>query len=406
MNPMNLLHSLSPEKRKIVIFILLAVLLVSVSLFAYQLRKPSYGDTKKVVKTKDITDLGEGEGLLEESLYLESKKKTDELNRRFDALEKRLESLTPPDEEKAASFEETETRIRKEGDIPPLPAPSEYRSFKSTPPPPPPSESKGFPAFKSSSEQPMPTTTLIGDIGITTVPEDEEEIKKKEGKRLYLPPSFMPATLLSGLDAPTSGGGDKKAVPALFRIKDLAILPNRVKANLKGCFVIAEGQGELSTERIEMRLVSLSCIDKQGNAVIDQEVMGFVIDEDGKIGLKGHVVAKFGSMVARSMLAGFIGGIGKGVQQSSLDVIVSPEGYVSTADETEDIVKAGIGGGIERATQETEKFFIELARETKPVLEVGNSKPVTIVVSKGAELSIKNYCFEEDGLCEDTEDAL
>ena len=174
-----------------------------------------------------------------------------------------------------------------------------------------------------------------------------------------------------------------------------------MKANLKGCFVIGEGEGELSSERIKMRLVSLSCMDKKGNAVIDQEVQGYVIDEDGKIGLKGHVVAKFGSLVARSMVAGFFGGIGKGVQQSSLDVSVSPEGYVSTTDKTEDVVTAGIGGGIERASRESEKFFLELARETLPVLEVGNSKPVTIVISKGVALEIKNYCFKEDGVCEE-----
>ena len=45
----------------------------------------------------------------------------------------------------------------------------------------------------------------------------------------------MAATLLSGLDAPTSEGAKGNPAPVFIRVRDLAVLPNRVKANLKGC---------------------------------------------------------------------------------------------------------------------------------------------------------------------------
>ena len=54
--------------------------------------------------------------------------------------------------------------------------------------------------------------------------------------------------------------------------------------------VIAEATGSLAKERAMVRLVSLSCLDQEGHAVIDQGVKGFVVDRDGKVGLGGRVV--------------------------------------------------------------------------------------------------------------------
>ena len=62
-------------------------------------------------------------------------------------------------------------------------------------------------------------------------------------RKITLPPSFMDASLLSGVLAPTGQVSDNHPIPMLIRIKDLAILPNEVKQDLKGCFVVAEGQG-------------------------------------------------------------------------------------------------------------------------------------------------------------------
>jgi len=69
---------------------------------------------------------------------------------------------------------------------------------------------------------------------------------------------------LSGLDAPTTSEAKGNPVPVLLRVKTPAVLPNSVKANLKGCFVIADGKGNLATERAELLLVSLSCLDRKG----------------------------------------------------------------------------------------------------------------------------------------------
>lgn len=255
------------------------------------------------------------------------------------------------------------------------------------PPPPPPLLPGGDPYGQSAP----PAETEIGDIALvssTVQPKTPPEDKKKEPAALYLPPSFMEAILLSGLDAPTSSDAKGNPVPALLKVKTPAFLPNSVRADLKGCYVIADGKGNLATERAELLLVSLSCLDRKGRAVIDQKVKGFVVDQDSKIGLRGRVVAKMGSMIARSMIAGFFGGVGDVVRSSATTTAISPLGTTQTIGAA-DLAKAGVGNGLASGFKDIEKFYMELAHQTMPVIEVSAAKPVTLVISEGVNLEIK-----------------
>lgn len=237
---------------------------------------------------------------------------------------------------------------------------------------------------------------VIGGINIvknTGVPVKTEEKEDKKKEKIYLPPSFMEATLLSGVAAPTTLAGKSNPLPVLLRIKDLAVLPNKVKADLKGCFAIAEATGNLADERVHIRLLTMSCVAKNGDAVIDQSVKGFVVDEDGKVGLSGKVVAKMGIHIARSALAGFLAGFGEAVETTTSDISFNPltgtTTQMWTEEDTKAVTKAGIGKGISEAAKELQKFYLQLAEQTLPVIEVGATKSVTLVISEGVNLDIK-----------------
>jgi len=352
--------------------------------------------------------------LLEKSQYLESQKeiakrddKVAELQQKLDEItrEKKVDTPAAPVLQPGASLPISgDARIaasapgqaQKAGSgrsvltkqpMPPPPIPQ----TNSIPLPPPPTSSQMMAAGQPVS----PPETEIGDIAVVSSPgavkqakADPEDKKKDATSSVYLPPSFMEATLLSGLDAPTTSEAKGNPVPVLLRVKTPAVLPNSVKANLKGCFVIADGKGNLATERAELLLVSLSCLDRKGQAVVDQKVKGFVVDADGKIGLRGRVVAKMGSMIARSMLAGFFGGAGDAIKASATTLAVSPLGTTQTVD-PKDIAMSGAGSGLSSGFKEIQKFYMELAKQTMPVIEVGATKPVTLVISEGINLEIK-----------------
>ena len=355
--------------------------------------------------------------LLEKSQILESQKEISKRDDKVAELQKKLDEIThekngqpviqPQLPTGAAATTQGDPRITANAQ---LPGQSQKGSFPKTaipkqplPPLPPlpqggvslpplPTSTQGMPA----GQPPSPPETEIGDIAIVSYSGSgksakvEAEDKKKDAGTgsVYLPPSFMEATLLSGLDAPTTSEAKGNPVPVLLRVKTPAVLPNSVKANLKGCFVIADGKGNLATERAELLLVSLSCLDRKGQAVVDQKIKGFVVDADGKIGLRGRVVAKMGSMIARSMLAGFFGGAGDAIKASASTLAVSPLGTTQTVD-PKDIAMSGVGSGLSSGFKEIQKFYMELARQTMPVIEVGATKPVTLVISEGISLEIK-----------------
>jgi conjugal transfer pilus assembly protein TraB len=250
----------------------------------------------------------------------------------------------------------------------------------------------------SGNSRPTAAVTELGEYGDIAIvsgsgagtKSQKDEDKKKGVKTVYLPGgSFMEATLISGLDAPTTESAKGHPVPVLLRVKAPAQLPSDVRANLRGCFVVADGKGNLATERAELTLVSMSCMDRKGNAVIDQDIKGWIVDEDGRVGLRGVVVAKMGAMIARSMLAGFLGGMGEAFKAASQTTSVSPLGVNTVNTTGEKAVFAGLGQGLSSAFTETQKFYMELARQTLPVISVGATKVVTLVIGKGVSLEIK-----------------
>ena len=278
--------------------------------------------------------------------------------------------------------------------LPPLPpAPSNGR----VPAPPLPPASSAVPNAVASFE---PAGQEMGEISIVSYESrgennsgkngsaDRGKKKGTTGMSVYLPPSYMEATLLSGAYIPTTESAKGNPMPVLLRVKTPAFLPNEAKAAVKGCYIIADGKANLATERAEMTVVSLSCLDRKGQAVIDQKVKGWLIDSDGVAGIGGRVVAKMGAMVARSLIAGFFGGAGDALKATATTTSVSPLGTTQTID-PKDVAIAGVGGGISNGFKEIQKFYLELAKQTLPAIAILPSKSVTVAISEGVTLNIK-----------------
>ena len=211
---------------------------------------------------------------------------------------------------------------------------------------------------------------------------------KKKTRTIYLPPGFMKARLLTGIDALASRDATNNPEPLIARVQAPAVLPNDVKANLSGCFVIGNATGSLAKERVEVQLVSLSCVDFDERSVVDQPIKGFFVDADGKKGLSGKVVTRAGAALARSFIAGTITGVAQTVENTVGDVSTSALGSVRTLDAGH-AAKAGIAGGLSRSSDKLTDFYLDLARQAGPIVEVGAAKDVVVVIQEGVSLEIK-----------------
>lgn len=236
-----------------------------------------------------------------------------------------------------------------------------------------------------------PVEKTVGAIGAATAPVGGGEAAagaKKKTRTIYLPPGFMKARLLTGIDALASRDATNNPEPLIARVQAPAVLPNDVKANLSGCFVIGNATGSLAKERVEVQLVSLSCVDFDERSVVDQPIKGFFVDADGKKGLSGKVVTRAGAALARSFIAGTITGVAQTVENTVGNVSTSALGSVRTLD-AGDAAQAGIAGGLSRSSDKLTDFYLDLARQAGPIVEVGAAKDVVVVVQEGVSLEIK-----------------
>ena len=252
--------------------------------------------------------------------------------------------------------------------------------------PPPPTASAAPPA--------PPVEKTVGTIGSATSPVvpkasgDGSPAAKKKNRTIYLPPGFMKARLLTGVDALASRDATSNPEPIIARVQAPAVLPNEVKANLGGCFVIGNATGSLAKERVEIQLVTLSCVDFDEHSVVDQPVKGFFVDTDGKKGLSGKVVTRAGATLARAFIAGTLSGISQSVENTFGSTSTSALGTVRTLD-AGDAAKTGIAGGLSKSSEKLTDFYLDLARQAGPIVEVGAAKDVVVVIQEGVALEIK-----------------
>lgn len=245
--------------------------------------------------------------------------------------------------------------------------------------PPPATTTPAMPAIASVSLTASPVTTGKEKGG---TPQKE----KCHVSNCIPPGAFARAALLSGLDAPTGGMADTNPHPVLLELLDTASLPNRYRSRVKECRVVAAGFGRISDERAYLRLEKLSCV-LQGGEILDVAIKGYVSGEDGKNGMRGRLISKQGTMIARALMAGTAGGIGKAISQSYSNVMTSPTGAVTTIDPGK-TMEFGVASGFGTALEKISDWYLKRADETYPIIEIDAGRIVEIVLTEGVELGV------------------
>ncbi|OAI17542.1 TraB/VirB10 family protein [Methylomonas koyamae] len=207
--------------------------------------------------------------------------------------------------------------------------------------------------------------------------------------------SILTGVLLNGLDAPTGRKAKKEPMPVLFRIKKEAILPNRFHADVRECFLLAAGFGDLSAERAYFRGETFSCV-RQDGGVIEVPMNAYATGEDGKNGVRGRVVSKQGALLAQSMMAGFLRGFSDAFGRNQIPILMTgglgalsgttPFQSAFSSQSMEGGALKGAGYAMERLSH----FYMDMAEEIYPVIEVDATRQVNFIVQKGTALKLKS----------------
>jgi conjugal transfer pilus assembly protein TraB len=205
----------------------------------------------------------------------------------------------------------------------------------------------------------------------------------------YLPPnSYAPARVIVGVDASAGVASQTDPLPVVLRITGPArsVVRNGklLETNIKGCVVNGAARGDLSAEKVYVKLAKMTC-DQPGGRVAVSEVKGF-ISFAGKTGVRGRVVSREGSLVSQALLAGVVGGFGRGFSANANSLF---QGLGTTTDgrrkslSAGDVVEGGFGQGVGEAADTVSKYLIERAEQYQPVIEMPTGIDVEIVFLDG-----------------------
>jgi conjugal transfer pilus assembly protein TraB len=205
----------------------------------------------------------------------------------------------------------------------------------------------------------------------------------------YLPPnSYASARVIVGVDASAGVSSQTDPLPVVLRITGPArsVMQNGkvLTTRIQGCVVNGAARGDLSSEKVYVKLARMTC-DQPGGRVAVSEVKGF-ISFAGKSGVRGRVVSREGSLVSQALLAGIIGGFGRGFSANANSVF---SGVTTGADGKRsqlsggDILGGGLGQGAADAADTVSKYLIERAEQYQPVVEMPTGIDVEIVFLDG-----------------------
>lgn len=211
----------------------------------------------------------------------------------------------------------------------------------------------------------------------------------------YIPAgAHAEARLLEGVDAAAGVTAQSDPRPVTLRITGNAVLPSYEHSQLKGCLVTGGAYGDISSERVYIRLEKMSC--QRDGQLVEFTVDGHVSGNDGKPGIRGRVVMRDGALVGRAFVGGLFSGLGQAASDNYTDTSVSPLGSTSTVKNGESY-EYGAAQGFSNAANMYADYNIKRAEQYQPVLEVGAASAVDIVFANGFYLDgIDNKTHEKN----------
>ena len=249
-----------------------------------------------------------------------------------------------------------------------------------------------IPTPSPAAGEPITPPSLIQRFELTETVFQQPEEEDAKPLSLWLPAgSHAEAVVIAGVDASAGVVSQGDPRPVLLRITGPAWTAAEdgiaQSVDLAGCTVTGAAFGELSSEKIYVRLQTLTCAGPEPDTVIETTVAGFVAGM-GKTGVRGPVVSREGALVERAFLAGLVSGAGQGVATAFAPQAIATGTSTAAVANTglDDIGRAGLGAGAGTAGRRVSDYLIRRAEQYQPVIQLQAGTPVTAVFLEGTRL--------------------
>ena len=204
----------------------------------------------------------------------------------------------------------------------------------------------------------------------------------------YIPPNaHAPAVVYVGVDAGTGSAAQADPQVAAFLIDGPAkhvVADGRIQeTDLTGCLVNGAATGDLSTERVFIKLQKMTCPLADGRVAVST-VEGHVTS-NGKSGVRGQIVSRQGDLLTTAMIAALAEGVGGATSRFGQGGLgIGAGGGLSTElPSSSDIAISGVGGGVAAAGDTVSQYVLDRARAYDPVVQMPTGVRVELVFING-----------------------
>ena len=208
----------------------------------------------------------------------------------------------------------------------------------------------------------------------------------------YLPAnSYARARVIVGVDAASNVQSQSDPLPVVLRIvgpaRSVARNGKVLTTRIEGCLVNGAARGDLSSEKVYVRLAKMTC-PQPGGRYAESEVKGFIAF-GGKTGVRGRVVSREGSLTMQAFFAGLVGGVGRGFSANTNSTLTGTTTIVNGQRQklsAGEIAQGGLGEGVAQAGDMLSQYLIERAEQYQPVIEMPTGVEVEIVFLEGVQI--------------------
>jgi conjugal transfer pilus assembly protein TraB len=177
-------------------------------------------------------------------------------------------------------------------------------------------------------------------------------------------------------------------LPMLWRVTDLSIIPNANRLDLVGCHILSEAAGDLPSERVLIRTNTLTCTDSEAK-LYEAPLSGYAASaKDSKNGVRGRVVSKQGALIANALIAGFLDGVAQAFATKDQITMTSALGTTTTTTANDnELLEAGAYRGVSSAMSRLADFYLDMADQVFPIIELAGGAEADIIVTQTQEIA-------------------
>jgi hypothetical protein len=220
---------------------------------------------------------------------------------------------------------------------------------------------------------------------VATQLESEVEWDRPKSSKVYIPEtSYVSGYTLGGIVVSTAlNTPDENATPVVIRLSHRGNLPKNIGVDISTCRILGSSYGDLSSERVIIRVEKLVCIDPKNELVTTSDIVGTIHGDDGMNGIKGKVVATSNKHIKNALVGGVISGLASSARKQEGLTLTSLGAIGTKKQGFGEVAGNGALTGVSNAGEKIADYYLRLAEQMSPVLTVPGGVKVDVVFTKG-----------------------